>query len=67
MLETFSVSSHFKALIHLYQDILVVQKYGTFLETAAKVRSRDPLAGALFQPDISHPITSDAHGEPLSH
>ena len=67
MLEAFAVSSHFKVLIHLHQDIPAVQKYGTFLETVAKDRSRDPLAGALFQPDISHPITSDAHREPLSH
>ena len=67
MLETFAASSHFKVLIHLHQDIPAVQKFGTFLETAAEDRSRDPLAGALFQPDISHPITSDARGEPLSH
>ena len=46
---------------------LAVQKFRKFLETVAEDRSRDPLAGALFQPDISHPITSDACGEPLSH
>ena len=46
---------------------LPVQKFRMFLVTVAEDRSRDPLAGALFQPDISHPITSDACGEPLSH
>lgn len=67
MLEIFAASLHFKALIHLHQDILAVQKFRMFLETVAEDRSRDPLAGALFQPDISPPITSDACGESLSH
>lgn len=67
MLETFAASSHFKVLLHQHQDVPAVREYTSFLETAAKDRSRDPLAGALFQSDDSHPSISDGRGEPLSH
>ena len=66
MLETFVASAHFKALLHWHQDIPAVQKYNSFLDIAAKDKSRDPLAGVLSPPDIFHPGTSVSPGKPLS-
>ena len=67
LLETFTASGHFKALLHQLQDIPAVHKFGSLLETATKNRSRDPLAGVVFHLDFPVSNVLDAHGEPLSH
>ena len=67
LLETFTASGHFKALLHQLQDIPAVHKFGSLLETATKDRSRDPLAGVVFRLDFPVSNVLDAHGEPLSH